>query len=37
MDHFFQAYKDEKAAFAGRGGVFDEGAARAMVEWLRAH
>lgn len=37
MDHHFFKYADAKAAFAGKGGVFDEGAARAMVEWLRSH
>ena len=36
MDHHFFTYKDAKAAFGGKGGVFDEGAAKAMVAWLRA-
>ena len=37
MDHHFHTYKDAKAAFSGKGGAFDEGAAKAMVEWLRSH
>src|SRR5258706_1653783 len=37
MDHHFFAYKDARAAFAGKGGTFDAGAARALVEWLRSH
>lgn len=36
MDHHFFRYEDAKAAFAGKAGVFDEGAARAMVQWLRS-
>ena len=37
MDHFFHAYKDAKSAFEQKGGVYDEGAAKLMVEWLRSH
>ncbi|MGZ5034000.1 MAG: alpha/beta hydrolase family protein [Usitatibacter sp.] len=36
MDHHFSRYPDARAAFVGKGGVFDEGAAVEMVRWLRA-
>lgn len=37
MNHHFMVYPDAKRAFDERGGTFDEGAARVLVEWLRAH
>ena len=36
MNHHFDAFADAAAAFKEEGGRYDEGAARAMVEWLRA-
>ena len=35
MNHHFMVYPDAKAAFDEKGGRFDEGAARALAEWLR--
>lgn len=37
MNHHFFVYPDARAAFAEKGGTFDEGAANVVVEWLRAH
>jgi pimeloyl-ACP methyl ester carboxylesterase len=37
MNHHFMVYPDAKRAFDERGGTFDEGAARTLVEWLRGH
>ena len=37
MDHHFHVYKDDVAAFKEQGGQFDEGAARAIVDWLKTH
>ncbi|HEX4782201.1 MAG TPA: alpha/beta hydrolase [Usitatibacter sp.] len=37
MNHHFTVYPDPKHAFDERGGSFDEGAARVLVDWLRAH
>ena len=36
MNHHFEAFKDATAAFHEEGGSYDPGAAKAMVEWLRA-
>jgi len=36
MDHHFMVFPDPQAAFAERGGKFDEGAARAIAAWLKA-
>ena len=35
VNHHFMVYPDAKAAFDEKGGRFDEGAARALAEWLR--
>jgi pimeloyl-ACP methyl ester carboxylesterase len=37
MDHQLFKYKDAKASMAARGGVFDDGMAKLVVEWLRSH
>lgn len=37
MNHHFMVYPDAKAAFDEKGGRFDEGAARALAQWLRSH
>ena len=37
MDHQLFKYKDAKASIGARGGVFDDGMAKLVVEWLRAH
>ena len=37
MDHQIFVYKDAAAAFAEKGGTFDEGAAREMASWLKSH
>ncbi len=36
MNHHFDTFPDVAAAFREEGGRYDEGAARAMVRWLRA-
>jgi len=36
MNHHFDAYASPREAFAEENGKFDEGAAQAIVEWLRA-
>ena len=36
MNHHFDVYADPVAAFKEEGGKYDEGAAQAMVRWLRA-
>jgi len=37
MNHHFDVFPDPAAAFREEGGKYDEGAAQAMVRWLRAH
>ncbi|HEY2629612.1 MAG TPA: alpha/beta fold hydrolase [Usitatibacter sp.] len=37
MNHHFFVYGDAKQAFDEKGGRFDEGAAKALSDWLRAH
>jgi len=37
MNHHFFVYGDAKQAFEEKGGRFDEGAARLLADWLRAH
>jgi pimeloyl-ACP methyl ester carboxylesterase len=37
MNHHFLVYGDAKQAFDEKGGRFDEGAARILSDWLRAH
>ena len=37
MNHHFFVYGDAKQAFDEKGGRFDEGAARILSDWLRAH
>ena len=36
MNHHFEVFPDALAAFKEEGGKYDAGAARAMLEWLRA-
>ena len=36
MNHHFEVFADPAAAFREQGGTYDEGAARAIVRWLRA-
>lgn len=36
MNHHFDTFADERAAFAEEGGTYDDGAAKAIVAWLRA-
>lgn len=36
MNHHFDTFTDPVAAFREEGGTYDEGAAKAMVAWLRA-
>ena len=35
MNHHFDAFADPVAAFKEEGGAYDDGAAKAMVAWLR--
>jgi pimeloyl-ACP methyl ester carboxylesterase len=37
MNHHFEVFPDATAAFREKGGVPDEGAAEAIVAWLRSH
>jgi pimeloyl-ACP methyl ester carboxylesterase len=37
MNHHFEVFPDALAAFREKGGVYDEGAAAAIVAWLRSH
>ena len=37
MNHHFFVYEDAKQAFDEKAGRFDEGAAKMLAEWLRAH
>lgn len=37
MNHHFFVYGDAKQAFDEKGGHFDDGAAKALSDWLRAH
>jgi pimeloyl-ACP methyl ester carboxylesterase len=34
MDHHFKTYPTAAAAFQEEGGIYDAGAARAIVDWL---
>jgi len=36
MNHHFFVYPDARAAFAEKGGVFDDGAARLIAAWIKA-
>jgi len=35
MNHHFDVFPDAAAAFHENGGKYDDGAAQAMVRWLR--